>query len=256
MVVLGVITREIAASLGFRDDHHSARKWCSKQERCALKIKERLQSCFSDDDRFHKTDRRGRTTEGEAIGYVIFLCFSYLDKRRSRAYSFYLCDLSFYESTDDVVSRLARQIDDATSAIERGTGREIRKLYIGKTNVRSWRGRDFDRMDPDTFSKEGISGRRSYHKKKDYGRDGMVVLGVITRKIAASLGFRDDHHSARKWIFKQERCALKIEEQLQSCFSYDRRFSHKTYHQGKTSKREAIGYVIYLCFSYRDKRRA
>jgi len=171
-------------------------------------------------------------------------------------YSFNLCDLDGYEEVRDVVDVLYRQIVATTDDLQIGSDKRIGRLYIGKTYVNANKRQVFDPMKLNTFRKTGISNRWKKHKNEDYGRDGMVVLGVITREIAASLEFEDDPKGTYHWCSKQEKCALKIEEKLQYHFRNDGRFPHRTYRRGRTTEGGgAIGYVIYLCFSYLDKRR-
>ena len=101
--------------------------------------------------------RRSSSTRGG-------VSFDRLCNGEERNYSFNLCDLSDYETTGAAVRTLRHKIEDTTLALEIGTGRRIGGLCIGKTLVHSRKRMDFDRMDPDTFRKEGISGRRSYYK--------------------------------------------------------------------------------------------
>lgn len=170
-------------------------------------------------------------------------------------YSFNLCDLSGLVKVPDAIHTLYCRIVATTTDLETQSGKRIGGLYIGKTFVHRKKRRSFNPMDPDTFTKSGISSRWGKHKTKDYGRDGMVVLGVITREIAATLGFEDDPEGTLGWLSKQEKSVLEIEKRLQYHFRDDGRFPHGAYHPGRTTEGRAIGYVIYLCFSYLDMRR-
>ena len=168
-------------------------------------------------------------------------------------YSFNLCDLHGHVSVSDAVHTLYCQIDAITTDLETQSGNRIGRLYIGKTFVHRKKRIPFNPMDPNTFTKSGISSRWGKHKATYHG---MVVLGVITREIAATLGFEDGPEGIRKWRSKQEKCVLEIEKWLQHCFRDDGRFSHGAYHAGNRTEGGAVGYVIYLCFSYLDERRA
>ena len=168
-------------------------------------------------------------------------------------YSFNLLNLQQFASLRDAENGLYRHINDTTEALESGapTRRRIGKLYIGKSFVRQKKKKRFDPMDSTTFKKEGISSRWGDHRTKDYGRDGMVVLTVITREIATQLGVKDDPRTQRN---AQEICALQIEAWLQERFRDDGRFPHEAYHPGNQSKTGAVGYIIYICFSCLDSR--
>ena len=167
-------------------------------------------------------------------------------------YSCNLCDLRGLVTVSDAVHTLYRRIVATTDDLETQSGNRIGGLYIGKTFVRRKKRIAFNPMDPNTFTKSGISSRWGKHKATYHG---MVVLGVITREIAATLGFEDDPEGIRMWRSKQEKCVLEIEKRLQYHFRDDGRFPHGAYHPGRTTEGRAIGYVIYLCFSYLDMRR-
>lgn len=168
-------------------------------------------------------------------------------------YSFNLCDLSGLATVPHAVGKLYLQIVATTCDLETQSGKRIGGLYIGKTFVRRKKRIPFNPMDPNTFTKSGISSRWGKHKATYHG---MVVLGVITREIAATMGFEDDPEGTLGWLSKQEKCVLEIEKWLQYRFRDDGRFPHGTHRPGRTTEGRAIGYVIYLCFSYLDERRA
>ena len=97
-------------------------------------------------------------------------------------YSFNLCDLGGCREIRDVVRALYHQIDATTADLEVQSGKRIGRLYIGKTYVREKKKWKFDPKRSGTFKKTGIINRWKDHRIEVYGRDGMVVLGVITQR--------------------------------------------------------------------------
>ena len=67
-------------------------------------------------------------------------------------------------------------------------------------------------MDPYTWKKNGISSRWGCHKKKEYGRDGLVVLAAVT-KDAVPQQCRGEVH--------QEQYALALEQMLLHHYKLD-----------------------------------
>ena len=122
---------------------------------------------------------------------------------------------------------------------------EVQSFSIGKTYARkTWRSRFLNPQDEDTFTKTGISNRWRQHKNTDYGRDGMVVVAIITDDVAWKLEYQDT-----------EECALDIEEELQERYFYrDDRSIHDEYHRGALVNEPAEGYPIYITFAFSESR--
>ena len=140
------------------------------------------------------------------------------------------------------ISTLKKQIELLLSAIEEIEQKEIGYFSIGKTYARKTVWSDFlDPEDENTFTDKGTKSRRSVHKHTYYGKDGMIVLTIITEEVAWNMGYID-----------AEYCALAIEKELQEIFSEDPRCIHSTYHQGSLVKEPAEGYPIYMTFSFND----
>ena len=138
--------------------------------------------------------------------------------------------------------KLKKRIELLLSAIEEIEQKDIAFFSIGKTYARKTEGSDFlDPEDVSTFTDKGTKSRRSVHKHTYYGKDGMIVLTIITEEVAWNMGYID-----------AELCALAIERELQETFSGDPRCVHNTYHQGPLVKEPAEGYPIYMTFSFND----
>ena len=134
--------------------------------------------------------------------------------------------------------------------------RKIGQIYIGKTYVarlkiskRQKRFQPFDPNDYSTWKKVGIGSRWHDHKSQDYGRDGLVVLGAVTRKTMPKRIRRRVH---------QEDFALALEQRLlHRCIlsrHHDNRLRvvNKTFTAGRSSNHGYIAYAIYMAFSYTD----
>ena len=133
--------------------------------------------------------------------------------------------------------------------------RRVRAYYIGKTYLKRKKrnGKSFspfDRMDHKTWIKKGISSRYRAHKMKDYGHNGLVVLGVVTKDVLPE---------KRAERIKQEDYALILEQRLvhhQLIEEADDRLVNKTFNEGKRQKKEidelttdeqnAYAYAIYM----------
>ena len=141
-------------------------------------------------------------------------------------------------------------MDDTITDIEIQSGKKVVKFYIGKTYVRkNKRSKVFDAMNPTTMRKEGIRSRWCHHKHEDYGKNGMVVLTVVTK---------DDVPQQSIPAFKhQEMYALALEQQLIIHYAFirgDERLANISTHPGMQQQEEsrAIGYPIYMAFALDD----
>ena len=154
-----------------------------------------------------------------------------------------------YNALHRATDTLVKWVDDTITDIEIQSGKKVVKFYIGKTFVRQHGNRKFDSMNPNTWRVSGISSRWRHHKQEDYGRNGMVVLTVVTK---------DDVPPQSIPAFKhQEMYALALEQQLIIHYAFikgDERLANKSTHPGMQQKGEstAIGYPIYMAFALDD----
>ena len=153
---------------------------------------------------------------------------------------------ALYRATDTLV----KWVDDTIRDIEIQSEKKVVKFYIGKTYVRkSKKSKVFDTMNPNTWRKEGIRSRWCHHKHQDYGRNGMVVLTVVTK---------DDVPQQSIPVFKhQEMYALALEQQLIIHYAFirgDERLANISTQPGMQQQQEskAIGYPIYMAFALDD----
>ena len=132
--------------------------------------------------------------------------------------------------------------------MEKESRQTVVKFYIGKTYVRQRKkpGAGHVRINPhdsSTYRKHGISSRWGKHKHKDYGRDGMVVLTIVTKKTIPP----------EKKHIQQEDYALDLESALihecNTTPAYKRRIANKCLSKGKRDNKASAGYALYMAFT-------
>ena len=152
---------------------------------------------------------------------------------------------ALHRATDTLV----KWVDNTITDIKIKSGKKVVKFYIGKTYVRQIKNKKFDAMKPNTWRKSGISSRWRHHRQEDYGKNGMVVLTVVTK---------DDVPQQSIQAFKhQEMYALALEQQLIIHYTFirgDERLANTSTHPGMQQQEEsrAIGYAIYMAFALDD----
>ena len=151
-----------------------------------------------------------------------------------------LDDVSTFETG---VGTIKKQIDKILVELKEKNKMDVCLFSIGKTYARKARKAPF--LDPNnvkTFKKKGIRDRWAVHRQTEYGKDGMIIVAIITDSVAQNLG----HPSA-------EVCALSIEKELQRQFSEDIRCIHKKgYHKGDQVSKPAEGFPIYMTYAFKD----
>ena len=151
------------------------------------------------------------------------------------------------------VDRLSSWLDTTIQDIECQSEKRVRKFYIGKTYSQRHKKRIYNKNDPTTWRKAGISSRWRTHRKEEYGKSGMVVLTVITRDRVPK--------GAIKSFKNQQQYALALEQQLIMHYALERgdeRLANETINPGKWKTDEgggeneitgAIGYPIYMAYA-------
>ena len=142
------------------------------------------------------------------------------------------------------VNAIKRHIKKVLQKEQSKNNREIYLFSIGKTHThKTAKAYLFDPFDEDTLTKKAINNRCRAHSETDYGKDGMVVVAIITNDVAYKLGYVDT-----------EQCALDIERELQDQFySEDDRLIHEDYHQGPRVQYPADGYPIYITYAFTEQ---
>ena len=184
-----------------------------------------------------------KTTQGGAD-------FELLCTGAVRNYSFNPADLSGQREAEDIKQKLIAQLEDTVRELELHSDRTIANIYIGKTYIRrnkKYKKFNFNPLNHHTWKKNGISSRWGEHKHKDYGRDGLVVLGAITRETMPERCRGRVH---------QEDFALAMEQQL--LYHYllshpDPRVVNESFSTGRTTEKDCIAYAVYMAFRYEDE---
>jgi hypothetical protein len=129
-------------------------------------------------------------------------------------------------------------------SIETERGCDLEYFYIGKTHVRQRKkAPSFDHMSRATWRLDGgINNRCKSHKDAGYGRDGLVVLTVVTRE-AIHPKVRENNPN-----FHQEDYALALESRLIQDHMKDPRLSNETLEPGRRDRTPSIGYPLYMAF--------
>ncbi len=151
----------------------------------------------------------------------------------------------YYKSIPKLVAHVKSVIADN----ERYHGRICEKFYIGKSFVRTWKGRTFDPHKPTTtWRKEGINNR--WRARQEKGFDNMAVLAVFTNDSLPPL------QSRRPALWKQQ-YTLALEQALITHFMFvenDQRLENKTTEPGRLEGGSAVGYVLYLAMKLREPK--
>ena len=138
---------------------------------------------------------------------------------------------------------LLEHLDNCVRSIQTERDCKLEYFYIGKTHVRRMKNRTFDHMNKATWKLDGgINSRWKTHRDGGYGRDGLIVLTVVTREAI--------HPDVRrnKPDFHQEDYALALEGRLiQDCMT-DSRLYNKTLEPGGRDRTPSIGYPLYMAF--------
>lgn len=137
------------------------------------------------------------------------------------------------EAKEYGTSEIDKLLDDAKgfiSRIERKRETHLDKFYIGKSSV------DEDKKNSTIWSSKSLVVNRFYdHKKKDYGRSGLIVLALTS----------------------SEKKALQLEKKLIENFrvekNYKEKITNKTKKSGRISTQKHDKYCVYLAFGMRGK---
>ena len=106
-------------------------------------------------------------------------------------------------------------------------------------------------MDHTTWRKsDGISKRFRAHHSKVYGRDGLVVLTMVTRKTIPPTVIKN------KGTVRQELYAFALESRLIQHFLIkcdDVRIKNRSLETGGRDGNKSVGYPIYMAYALKDK---
>ena len=161
----------------------------------------------------------------------------------------FLVDITHEDTLQTAEEKLINKIEDIFTELHQKDA-TVDKFYIGKTYVMTWTGRKMNPLSPTTWTKKGISDRWGDHKKEDYGKNGMIVIAVITRD-QVPLRETDDPSKSEPAVH-QEDYTLALEQRLMHYYKItkgDKRLANKTFTSGGADKKGSAGYALYVAFS-------
>ena len=161
-----------------------------------------------------------------------------------------LVDITREDTLHIVEDKLVKKIEDIFTDLQIQKDATVDKFYIGKTFVQSTKRGKINPLNPSTWKKGGISSRWGDHKEEEYGRDGMIVIAVITRD-QVPLRETDDPSKPEPAVH-QEDYTLAIEQRLMHYYKItkgDKRLANKTFTSGGADKKGSAGYALYVAFS-------
>ena len=144
---------------------------------------------------------------------------------------------------DEAEQMLLEHARRCVQSIETERGCPLEYYYIGKSHVRKRKNRTFNHMNRFTWRLDGgVNKRFRCHRDRGYGRDGLVVLAVVTREAI------DPNIHWNKPSIHQEDYALDLERRLIRACRMDPRLCNKTLESGGRDKTPSIGYPLYMAF--------
>ncbi len=157
-----------------------------------------------------------------------------------------LVDILREDTLKQAEKKLITNIDTLFKDIEIQKEATIDKFYIGKTYVITRKNSSMDPMNPWTWRKDGISSRWQHHMDKDYCKDGMIVIAVITKDQVPT--------HRQPTVLHQEDYTLQLEKRLIEYYKRagDTRIANKTLKSGASDGRQSAGYALYVTFSLED----
>ena len=154
-------------------------------------------------------------------------------------------------SCDDAKEELIKHVGNCIRGLEARSGRTVTKFYIGKTYVNKKQqpgGGDvpLNPQDSSTYTKDGISSLWGKYKQEDYGRDGMVVLTIVTP---------DAVPSAEQPLHLEDYTG-NLQSALIDYFCttspYKERMENKTSSKGKGDLQGSGAYAFYVAYSLEE----
>ena len=171
----------------------------------------------------------------------------------------YVCDASCLvglEGIDVIAAKdeLLTQLTNIFKEIEVQTDCKVKKFYIGKAIVKKRKSRGgprsfvpFNPMDPLTWKKSGISSRWCAHRDKEYGKDGLVVLGAVTR---------DSVPKVCHGRVNQEQYAIALQQMILHHLMLivgDDRLENESFLVSGADGGKSVAYAIYVTFTLEEQ---
>ena len=156
---------------------------------------------------------------------------------------------------DQTIKKAAKQVRNTIrqciKELESGEEQKLKHFYIGKTFVRRHQkhSQPFDPRDTSTWTVKGVYSRYYTHSKQHYGKDGLIVLVVVTEESIPE-------ECSRNWYIKEpEEYALILEKRMIEYYleREDPRLFNESTEPGGTDGGRSVAYVIYMAFAMESK---
>ena len=148
---------------------------------------------------------------------------------------------------EDALKTVDKNLKKCITKLEEGTNDGVDLYYIGKSFVRERKSVDFNPEDYSTWScGAGLNSRYRHHQKKDYGRNGTVVLAVVTIPDGST---EEDIKKIEKYTLKLEKKLIKKNKRED-----DERLYNKTTKPGRgVGHKPVAAFIIYMAFTLEGK---
>ena len=167
----------------------------------------------------------------------------------------YVCDaeclvhITCTDTPQKAKEKLVKKIEDIFTELQIQKDAEVERFYIGKTFIQEKMKGKMDPLNPSTWTINGISISWSHLKKEDYGKSGMIVIGVITRDQVPPEE-RRKLTEPESSLTEEEKYTLFLKKILIEEYKKrgDQRLENMTDKPGKTDEKESDGYALYVSF--------
>ena len=195
----------------------------------------------------------GRTDKGNSPAYVIYVAFTLREPQfglflhipntslvrfgdlcqpyATPGYAIDTCELITDLSITEAAYLVNKNIEERLEAIENGSGCQVTKISIGSTYM-------------DRYNR-GVDSHYRYHVKRPYGKNGLLVVGVVTKDSIPS------DCLAKGYITHQAEYVRTLERRLvQKCTAAKDKWLHCATLLGKLF----TAYNIYVTFTLSEQR--
>ena len=195
----------------------------------ALRLRDKMNECYN-----LTNPRQLAFVERAAAGYVLYMAFSL----QGNGYALEKAKLvSDQHNMAQSINSIANEIIASIRFIKERSGREVKRFYIGKSNIRKIGRTPFDCKNPDTWRTDAIETRYRDHCRREYGRSGLLVVAVVTRESIPAECLEGGYvNSAERYVLKLERSLIKRFSET----SRERLFSLEIKHNWRQHLADAI----------------
>ena len=171
LIALAVLTQDSIPPTCFENGY------ITEPKAYALKLKQQLVEDMIKRDKRRTKNKTDLAPSEKATAYLLYIAFAFEGNG-------YVLDTAISIKDSDIkdaIKLTSDKIDQYLLRMEELSGRRIEKFYIGKSNVRTKSGTEFDADNPNTWKQDAIVARYKDHSQKHYGRSGLLVVAVVTK---------------------------------------------------------------------------